>query len=335
LTFQPGATDPTSSRQPGALQVVSLYVEGPAPGTLEARASIALKILAGLNLAGVIFAMLPEIVPISALHVATFNGAALALAVLYVAEAIAIDRGRPWAVAVVRPLLLILIASGIFATVIALGHGTLKLPFDAALAIWALLGAGYVTPIPRLKPRSAVLVTAVVPLIAAMLFGEQLFGWGGLLDVHEPDLTAELHVDCGVPGSDPPPTITLTYDWSWLSTSPLPNGVDMVVLGWTGADADGRPLYLLGSTPESGVGIYPGLRAYPSLDMSDQVASESAGSWHWGIKLAEKQYDPGHLEAQLTRSSAVPSASSTVTIMASYIHLGLWRHDAPRITCSW
>ena len=132
----------------------------------------------------------------------------------------------------------------------------------------------------------------------------------------------------------PPPTITVTYDWSWRSTSLLPSGTDIVVLGWTGADADGRPLYVASEFPEPGGGIYPGVQGYPSMGMADQVADESEGSFRWGVKLDEQQLKPGHVEAQLKRARELPPASQTLKITATYIHLGLWRRDTT-LTCSW
>jgi hypothetical protein len=307
----------------------------PDTGSLEARASLALKILAAINVAGIVLAMFPPIPPVSSFLTFMFNLGAGALAVLYVVEARALDLRRPWAVAAVRALLLVIAGSGLYAVVVALGAGRIRLPFELALVAWAWLGAPDVARVPRPGRRSVALVGAAMGLVLSMSFGSQLYGWGGALDVHEPDLTASLDVDCGPPGAGPPASITITYDWSWRSTSPLPSGVDIVVVGWTGADQQGRPMYLLDKTPEPGGGIHPGLREYPSVELAEQVAKESAGSWNWGIQLSEQRLAPGRFEAQLRRTRDVVAGQRTLAVSASYVHLGLWRHDVASVTCAW
>jgi hypothetical protein len=310
---------------------------GPEPGSLEARASLALKILAAINVAGIVMAQFPPIPPVATLHTVMFNLAAGVLAVLYVIEARALDRGRPWAHAAVRPLLLVIAASGAYAVVVAFGGGRIRLPYELALVVWAWRGRGAPdTPrVPRPGRRSAAVIGAATALVLSMSFGSQLFGWGGALDVHEPDLTASLAVDCGPAGAGLPPSIIIGYDWSWKSTSPIPSGLDIVVVGWTGADEQGRPLYILDNTPEPGGGIHPGLRDYPSIDLAGEVAKESVGSWNWGIELSEQRLAPGRFEAQLRRTRDVAPGPRTLAVTASYVHLGLWRHDVAAVTCAW
>ena len=166
-----------------------------------------------------------------------------------------------------------------------------------------------------------------------MLFGRQLFGWGGVLDAHEPDLTASLSVDCGV--GQPQPAITLTYAWSWRSPGPMPSGIDVVVIGWDGTDGEGRPLYILDKVRESGTGVFPGLAGYPSTEMADQIGAETKGSFRWGIKLVEQQYAASRIVADLRITREAPPSPGPLTVTASYVHLGLWRHDAATVTCSW
>ena len=308
---------------------------GPRSGSLEARASLAFKILAALGVFGVVLAMIPGTVPASTLLAVMVNGAAAALAAVYVAEAIGLDRRRPWAVAAARPLLVVLAVSGIYSALVAFGEGRIRVPFDVGLAIWAWLGAPDATPIARQERDSVSLVGAAIALIALMSFGQQLFGWGGLLDVHQPDLQASITADCGTPGAGPPETITFAYDWAWGSGSPLPSGTDIVVVGWTGADAEGHPLYVIAEIPESEPGISPGFGGHPSTLMAGQVAKESTASFRWGIDLSEQELKPGRIALQLMRAREIPPGPNPLTITATYIHLGLWRHDAPRVICSW
>lgn len=293
-----------------------------------------LKVLAVISIAGVVLAQFPPTIPVATLHTVAFNAAAAGLSILYIVVARGLDRGRGWAAAAVRPLLVLIGALGISSVLVALGDGTLRIPFEAVLAIWAWLGPPDAPPIPRPERRSASILSAVVALMAVMLFGHSWFGWGGLLDVHEPDLSPAIAADCGEPGAGPPPSITVTYDWSWRSSSPLPSGIDIVVMGWTGADAEGRPIYVVGEIPESGAGIYPGIQGYPSIAMANQVADESEGSFRWGIELDEQQHKAGHVEVQLTRARELPPVSHSLTITATYIHLGLWPRDTT-LTCSW
>jgi hypothetical protein len=309
-------------------------VARPDPGSVEARASFALKLLAGINVAGVVLAMITPLVPVSTLLTVTFSVAGAVLAVLYVVEARALDRCRPWALAAVRPLLILLGAAGVSAVVIALNGGTRRVPFDGLLAAWAWLGA----PDPRLVAgqvrRAVVLVGAAGALLAVMTLAPPIFGWGGLFDVHQPDLRASVHVECGAPAAGLPRTLTVSYDWSWTSTSLLPNATDVVVLGWTGADPQGRPLYLIDKIPVSAAGIYSGLTGYPSIDLAKRVGAESEGSFRWAIELGERGFEPGSIRLHLTRPREVPPGPYSVTFAASYVHLGLWRATT-RVTCSW
>jgi hypothetical protein len=284
-----------------------------------------------------VLAMIPVIPPASSLLTFMFNlgAGAGALAVLYLVEARALDRRRPWAVAAVRPLLLVIAAGGIYAIVDAFGAGRIRVPFDLALVAWAWLGAPDAGRVPRPSRRSVALVGVAIAVALSMALGSQLYGWGGVLDVREPDLTASIEVDCGPSAAGPPPTITIAYDWSWRSSSPLPSGVDIVVVGWTGADELGRPLYLLDKTPDPGGGIHPGLRDYPSVELAATVAAESVGSWNWGIQLSEQRFAPGHFEGQLLRTREVAPGPRTLVVTASYVHLGLWRHDIATVTCTW
>jgi len=313
----------------------AIETEGPRSGSLEARASLALKILAALGVFGVVLAMFPGTVPVSTLLAVMVNGAAAALAAVYVAEAVGLDRRRPWAVAAARPLLVVIAASGLYSALVASGEGRIRVPFDVGLAIWAWLGAPDATPIASQERRSVSSVGAAVAFVALMSFGQQLFGWGGLLDVHEPDLRASIAADCGAPGAGPPETITFAYDWAWRSGGLLPSGTDIVVVGWTGADAEGHPLYVIAEIPESGPGISPAFGGYPSTPMAGQVAKESTASFRWGIDLSRQELKPGRIALQLMRAREIPPGPNALTITATYVHLGLWRHDAPRVICSW
>jgi hypothetical protein len=322
VTFQPRNIPARESEPPGS-------------GSLEGRASFALKVLAAIHLAGIVLALFPPITPVAILHTLAFNAAAAALAGLLILEARGLDRHRAWAVGTIRPLLVVIGLAGTYWMVVAFGEGRIRLPFDVALAIWAGLGPTDWPPIPRPGGRSISLVVAVVLLVASMLLGGELFAWGGLLDVDEPDIQASITADCGPGTGNLPDAITIRFDWSWTRSSPIPSGLDIVVIGWTGGDALGRPLYLFDDDPESGKGIYSGRRLYPSIDMATQVARRSKGSWQWGVELAERGFEPGHIELLLRRAREAPPEPEPLSITASYVHLGVWHHDTATITCSW
>jgi hypothetical protein len=234
-----------------------IEIEGPDQGSLEGRASLGLKALAALNGFGVILAFFPPPVPPARLLTVSFNLASLLLVVLMLVEARGLDRLRPWAIAAVRPFLVVIGLAGLYVFVTSILAGKVRIPLDVGVAVWALLAGPHVTPRPGLGAKSLALSSAAFGLSALMLFSQPLFDWGGVVDVKAPDLRTSMSVDCGTaaPDGTVPEVIKITYDWSWTSSSPLPDGLDAFVVGWTGDDGEGRPLYLLGVTPDTEPGV--------------------------------------------------------------------------------
>jgi hypothetical protein len=305
----------------------------PNPGSVEARASLGLKVLGVIHLAGVVLALIP--VPVSTLYTVSFHAAGGALAILCLITARAIDRRRPWAVAIVRPLLVVLAASGVAVVALAVQEGGFRLPVDGIVAVLALIGRPDVALVRRFDLRSGAALGGVALAIAVMLFGHPVFDWGGALDQHEPDLRATLSVECGPAGGGLPASIPIRYDWSWATPGLLPSGLDEVVLGWSGDDPAGRPLYLVGAIPENAKGIYPGRLGEPSIDMATAVKAESDGSWQWAIELGERQLAAGQVEVGLDQAShIVPPGGARLVVKATYVHLGIWRSDEIA-TCTW
>jgi hypothetical protein len=312
-------------------------VEPPDQGSLEGRASLGLKALAALNGFGVILAFFPPPVPPAQLLTVGFNLASLLLVGLMLVEARGLDRLRPWAIAAVRPILLIIGLAGAWVFVAAVLDGRVRVPLDVGVAVWALLGGPYVTPRPSFGAKSLAASGAALGLSALMLFSQPLFDWGGTLDVKPAHLRTSMSVDCGTaaPDGTVPAVIRITYEWSWSASSPLPDGLDAFVVGWTGDDAEGRPLYLLGVTPDTEPGVYSGRRGHPSRDMTDAAAKESRGWWHWGIELDERGYAPGRVVVELHRAQDTTPDPEPLLIKASYIHLGVFRQDVAPVTCTW
>jgi len=277
----------------------ALEIERPEPGSLEGRTSIALKILAFLGYSGVVLAMFPGTTPAATLLSLAFNVAAFLLASLLLVVALGLDKRRPWAGAAARPLLVLLIIAGVITIAIAWSENRIRVPIDVVLSAWALFGRPEAKPMPRQQ--------------------------------------STLAAECGAPGAALPARITLRYDWSWSASAPVPSGTDIVVLGWTGADSAGRPLYVIDEIPASSAGVYSGLNGYPSTAMADVIAHESQGSFRWAMPLDQQQFAPGHIELHLERSAAAAAEPNPqpLTITAAYVHLGLWRQSPPTVTCSW
>lgn len=315
-------------------QATPSYLDGPEGGSLEARASLVFKLMGAIGFAGIVLSLVPDSFPNSALQTVAFNLSTAVVSALYLIEARGLDRGRTWAFAAARPMLVVLGAWGAYATVAGFAGGVVRLPFELAMVIWAFLGARGPIPTPPLEPRSVAITGAAIPMVSVMALGYLVFGWGGLLDVKEPDLVASLRVDCGAPGAGPPAEIPIEYDWSWSKSAPLPNEVDTLFIGWTGNDAQGRPLYIYGNEPGTDPTIRGGQRGVLGVDLLNEARGEQPG-FQWAVDLYRRGYEPGRVAVNLRRTNAEATGPVSVTIRASYVHLNQWRGDATPVTCTW
>ena len=308
--------------------------EGPDRGSVEARAALVFKVMAVIGLCSVILALIPDSFPNSALLTATFNLATSLISILYFLEARGIDRSRPWALTAARPMLVVLGAWGAYAAIAGFSQGILRIPFELAFVVWAFLGDRPTLPTPRPVPRSYGLIIAAIPLLGTMAFGYLVFGWGGLLDPDEEDLVASLQVDCGDPGGGPPAQIPVSFDWAWSSRAPLPNEVDTLVVGWSGDDADGEPLYVYGQSPSTDPTIRSGQRGALGRSLVDEARAESSAGFRWAVDLSQRDYEPGQVTLTLRLGSENPTETPSLTVRASYVHLGIWRSEAT-VSCAW
>jgi hypothetical protein len=319
---------------------VARPAEGPRAGSREARTSMALKALAIINLFGVLLAVFPPPHPVSLLLTVTFNVAAAGLAALELLLARALDLRRPWAVAAVRAVLLLLIASSAYAVYAGITAGIVRIPFEGIVAAWAWLAPSDPELKARLDPRSLGLVLAIGVMLSVLSFGHFVVDWGGTMDVRPVHLAATLDVDCGVgsggsAAAGEPQTIRAVYRWSWSWSTPLANGLDVAVIGWDGEDAAGHPLYVLGDSPDGGPGVRSGGQDVPSADMASAVEAQTRSSWDWSIDLLRQQYAPGTIEMTLRRSPVAAHGPGTVRLRASYVHLGLWHEETVPVSCTW
>lgn len=297
------------------------------------RASLTLKILAGIYAVGVFFATIAGSAPTPLLETVAFNVASAALAVLYLLVARALDQGRPWAVSAIRPLLILLVVWGAYAFLSALVAGAFRVPITMLAAGLALLLPAERWPAVRLSARGGGVLVAVAALSALQLFIQPLFGWGGYFDVDEHDLDAALAVDCGA--ANPPERLLISYEWSWSASTLLPNEEDQIVIGWNGDSADGHPVYAVGDLPDKSDGVNLGISSGVSASMARQAAAPWRGMFMVRLDLKKLGIRPGRIEFVLIRTAALPSAEQRLTIGAAYIHSGVWRSDVPTVTCSW
>jgi hypothetical protein len=313
---------------------VVIPVEGPESGSVEARASLVFKIMTVVGFGGIILSLLPDSFPNSALLTVAFNLAAGLISVLYFIEARGLDQSRSWARAAARPMLVLLAAWGAYAAVTGFGQGILRVPFELALAVWAFLGDPSPIPTPRPVSRTVGVILAAIPLLVAMAFGHVLFGWGGVLDVDQQDLVASLEVDCGDPAAGPPAELAVSFDWSWTRTTPLPNEVDTVFIGWSGDDAEGRPLYLLGANVGTDPAIRSGQRGELGLELLAEARAGARSGFQWAVDLGKRGYQAGGVDLILQRARET-TGTPALTVTASYVHLGIWRSEAKTASCTW
>jgi hypothetical protein len=273
-----------------------------------------------------------RVIPV-ALWVVAFFGAAIGL-----------GRRRPWAVDSLTVVLALLFLGGIVATAQALGTGRFFLPIDALLVVWVFRAPPAAPVVSTGTSRRsgrlgafALVATFVLASVGPWL-ADAALAPGGPLSVGLADLTPALSVQCGAPEQGIPATVTGSFDWTWRRTESLADGTDMVVVGWTGQDDAGAPLFLLGdatgSSPQPGIWQGGGS---PSQGLADRFAARFGGfaSWSWGVTLAEQRMAPGAVPFTLRRVSDEPVAHGQITVQAAYIHLGKWINRDATATCSW
>jgi len=319
------------------VEALAPVLEEPEPGFFEHRAVLAMRALAALYLAGIVLAFFARPGANSLLLTLAFNCAALLLVIVYLLVERGLRHLSRWAVAAARPVLVLVVVEDLAVVLSSLANGTVRLPIASVIAVWALLGPAGVVPIPRPGVFAGLVVGFAAPMLSVLVFAQQVFGWGGALDVQQSDLVPTLSVACGSPGdpvaAGPPQSLTIRYDWAWTKGTPIPSGLDIVVIGWSGADAQGRPLYLLGPLGPTSTGVYQGRRRAPSIEMANGIASSTRGSWQWGVELGEQQAGPGHIELQLVRSREDQPGAMSEQIQVSYVHLGLWHVETAPVIC--
>lgn len=312
---------------------------GPTPGarprrTLEERGRLTLLLIAGfIGVIGIVVSAYGTGTPQTTTGLVRL-GLVVTVAlvvVVYVIEARGLSALRPWAVAAIRPILLVEILLDLIDVAMGLGQGRLNVPVVTVLAIWALRGRPAVVPVPRLDRRGAAMVVGTIVVAGAVIGVDPVLRPGGLLDVGQDSLTTSLSIDC--PGGRlPPGDLTVTYRWNWAHAALIADGDDAIVIRWSGQDENGQDPYVVKDMPVTSTGVYPGWSDEMSTGLVQDLANEVPGASNWGIELAEQGYAPGEVRVVLQRASSTPS-DGPVTVDATYIHEGVWRTVPTELSC--
>jgi hypothetical protein len=252
----------------------------------------------------------------------------------------AIDRRRGWAMAALEPLLYLIVLVDLISFGIGLSQSRFQIPLGLLLALWVWSAAPSGDWPARFDLRSVALIAMFVvgPITGVVV--DRLVGPEGLLRATQDSLVGQLSVDCGPAGPGAPPTVTLTYDWSWRRSEPFATGPDMVVVAWTSTDWRSGSLYVLGSDPNGDVGsagdpgIASGVSGWPDTELADGFASGWDQSWDWMVERGDRQFEPGQVRLTLQRATvAVPHGR--LDVRGAYVHAGVWRADSDLTTCQW
>lgn len=241
-------------------------------------------------------------------------GGAVLGAVAMLATAYGIADRRRWAVAVMVPMLLILIAAGVVEVVWGLTRSTLTLPFAAILGIWALQAPirSKFEPGPGAGPWGIAGVLAVGALVigaSAPVTASALLTPGGPLVVASDALLNRLVITCDGSQGVAPNAIHVTYDWHWSRSEPLAAGTDSITLrasGFVDADPDG---YALDSPTTMSAGV-----SQADIDIG------LVPSMVFAIDLSVARFDPGSVGVTFLRSASTPAGQGSVDIRATYLH---------------
>lgn len=218
---------------------------------------------------------------------------------------------RPWALAALTPVLVILIVEGVVSSIVALGHSSIQVPIGTLLGIWVLNAPPEHRRTGADPSRFSISALVVVVLFLAgplgPLAGNAVLGAGGLLN-RPADLETTLTLDCGPRTGAPPETISMTYHWSWLRTEPFATGTDQVSIRWLD-DADGGVIgWELDQPDLSGAGAYEANVDDPETTIV------------FGTELATGQAQPQDIRLVFRRVIPDQPESGGFEIRSRYLH---------------
>jgi len=267
-----------------------------------------------------------------ALAISTTAWALLAIVVDAVL-AVGLELRRPWAVAAAGPALVVALVVGLVGAIAKLAQGSLPIPIDLIILVWALTGPRAVTPVPPLRKGAVALVAASLlwAVVGASL--APVFGPGGALDAPARDLDSSISADCGPAQGGTPATIDVAYRWSWRRSPFLSSGADIVVIKWFGGGGSESQPYILEGTPETAAGIAPG--GMSGDGQAGAQAFSSGQAWPWAIDPTIQGYRPGEIHVTLGRSSLHSTPGVQLEILAKYFHAGAWASELVQASCAW
>ena len=259
-------------------------------------------------------------------------------AVIYIALALLIGRGDPWAIHAIVPVCVLLIVTGLVHTAVALGSGTITIPLELIAAVAVITRDHRPEIMPAITESGrrrmwlavgGLVMSTLLPYVAEPAMR------GGLLAAREEDLALTVSVDCARVGEAGAP-IVATAEWSWLGTRPFAPSDDGLVIRWsTSIDGQTPDVGLVVTdrrvSDEATIGaggaagpdaLLEGFRR-SGLQFEDFVISRS------GSELRD-----GSVDLDLVPGSA-SSASGTVDLQAAYAHGDLWMVKSSLATCSW
>jgi hypothetical protein len=310
-------------------------VPAPRRPTFERRASLSLRALAVFAVVATVFLIgngSPPMAPIFLVPAA----AAFAVTAWFVGTAI--DRGRPWAVAVAPALLAILILSGVIDFLAGVDRHTLQIPVGLLLAIWSFAAprAGVPDYTDRPALRVAVLATFTAASFALSL-GPTVLGPGDPFDARPADIAVSLDVGC-TSGGPVPTTVPVHFTWLWQRGAPFSSGVDGIAIAWRGRAAadDDTELFVARDSPNLPDGVWMGGGEQSGADADEYVAQLGAGLT-FGVTDPPRQYDGGAINIELIRSPNEPATDASLLVSAMYSYRGRWHVIAKPMQdlCTW
>jgi hypothetical protein len=257
------------------------------------------------------------------------------------ALAFGLANNRPWASAIVTPMLQLLLLAGLLSFLLTVTHGGIEIPFTAVLAIWALrapmrAASGSTDSVSGRRHRGAagLLTTAAMAVsVVWPMASIALLANGGPLIVDHDALVPTFTASCDSSPGEPPTFVDVTYAWRWTRAEPVAGGVDTLTLEWVTVRDDGLSGYMLGPMATQAAGI----------SETDRMIGDRPGII-FGIDLATTRFDPGQVTVKLEPPQAPPTGHGGVELAAHYLHSpatiydpaspALWRIATPA-RCEW
>jgi hypothetical protein len=235
-------------------------------------------------------------------------------AIAMVVAAFGIAWGRPWAIAIATPMLVVILVAAVVDFAIAFSHSTINLPITALLAVWALRAPLRVSAGATTVSRSggftgalvfvALLLSTGWPVLSPLLLQN-----GGPFIVAEDALQPSLLLTCHGAPDVAPASVTVEYDWRWSKAEPWAAGNDTITLeAYTTIDEDA-----------SGYAIDVSGTMTAGITEADILIFEPKGAV-FGIDLGQAGYAPGSVGISLQQAGEPTSPHGSIQVQATYLH---------------